>query len=170
MFSNPLVHNSSLTSAKTTSRKILHLYWKLLSAASQIVLSFLKFLRAASFKNYYTNEILYCRVNWIQIDVKIWSDKSVDTPKQKLSYLLEESSIRFIPTLLSYEMRAATWYHSYDLKNVKNTYGEVLFFWGTKNPAILLKVTLVHWCFSCFKNCANSTNSRNASIISKPLN
>ena len=40
------------------------------------------------------------------------------------------------------------------LKNVKNTHGGVL---------ILLKLTLLHGCFSHFFNCTNGTKSRNAS-------
>ena len=41
-----------------------------------------------------------------------------------------------------------------------------------KNPATLLKLRLLHWCFSRFLNCTNGTKSRNASHIlshSKPL-
>ena len=33
------------------------------------------------------------------------------------------------------------------------------------NPATLLKVTLLHWCFSRFLNCTNGTKSRNAPHI-----
>ena len=43
----------------------------------------------------------------------------------------------------SYVMRCAIWYHLYNLKNVKNTHGE---------PASLLKLTLLHECFSRFLN------------------
>ena len=32
-------------------------------------------------------------------------------------------------------------------------------------PAIILKVTLLHGCFSCFLNCANGTKSSKASHI-----
>ena len=47
-------------------------------------------------------------------------------------------------------------------KNVKNTHGGVLLL---VYPATLLKVTLLHGCFSDFLNCANGTKSRNASHI-----
>ena len=43
----------------------------------------------------------------------------------------------------------------FNLKNVKNTHGGVL----------LLKITLLHGCFSRFLNCTNGTSSRNASDI-----
>ena len=49
-------------------------------------------------------------------------------------------------------MRCAIWYHLYNFKNVKNTHG-----------GVLLKVTLLHGCFSRFSNCANGTKSRKAS-------
>ena len=43
------------------------------------------------------------------------------------------------------------------LKNMKNTHGEVLL--------LVLKVTLLHRCFSRFLNCTNATKSRKASQI-----
>ena len=46
----------------------------------------------------------------------------------------------------------------YSLKNVENTHGGVLI--------LVLKVTLLHGCFSHFLNCTNGTKSRNASHIS----
>ena len=50
----------------------------------------------------------------------------------------------FITNLLeTFEMLCAIWYHLYNLKNVKNTRG------GMLKPATLLKVTLLHWSFSC---------------------
>ena len=61
-----------------------------------------------------------------------------------------------------YVMLCAIWYHSYNLKNVKNTHGGVLLL--VKLQA-LLKVTLLHGCFSCFLNCAHGTKSRNAPYI-----
>ena len=76
----------------------------------------------------------------------------------------------------------------YDSKNMKNTHGRVILllkFWlnfiPPKNPenqrfsgvfmvykmehAALLKVTLVHGCFSRFLNCTNGTKSRKASYL-----
>ena len=58
-------------------------------------------------------------------------------------------------------MFCAIWYHLYNLKNVKNTHGERL---------TLLKVTLLHGCFSRFSNCANGIKSRNASQLIKQSN
>ena len=48
-------------------------------------------------------------------------------------------------------VRCAIWYHLYNLKK----------------PATLLKLTLLHGCFSRFLNCTNGTKSRNASHISR---
>ena len=62
--------------------------------------------------------------------------------------------IRFLPAFV---MRCAIWYHVYNLKNVKNTHGGLLLL------ATLLKVTLLHGCFSHFLNCTNVTKSHNAS-------
>ena len=42
-------------------------------------------------------------------------------------------------------MLCAIWYHFYKLKNLKNTHGGVTF-----KPATLLKVALLHGCFSRF--------------------
>ena len=56
----------------------------------------------------------------------------------------------------------ATWYHSYNLKNVKNTHGGVLLLVKLQAEA---KVTVLHGCFSRFLNCAYCTKSRNASHI-----
>ena len=44
--------------------------------------------------------------------------------------------------------------HVYNLKNVKNTHGRVL-----------IKVTILHGCFSRFLNCTNSTKLRKVSRI-----
>ena len=54
-------------------------------------------------------------------------------------------------------MRCAIWYNLYNLKNVKNTHGGVLL--------LVLKVTLLHGCFSRFLNCTKGTKSRNAPHI-----
>ena len=43
---------------------------------------------------------------------------------------------------------------------MENTHGGVLLL----EPATLLKVTLLHGCFSCFLNCTNDTKSRNSSL------
>ena len=60
-------------------------------------------------------------------------------------------------------MFCAIWYHLYNLKNVKNTHGGVLL--------LVLKVTLLHGCFSRFLNCTNGTKLRKAShMIYRPLN
>ena len=53
-------------------------------------------------------------------------------------------------------MFRSIWYHLYNLKNVKSTHGGVL---------LLLKVTLLHGCFSRFLNCTNGTKSHNTSHI-----
>ena len=63
---------------------------------------------------------------------------------------------------MKYAVRCAIWYHLYNLKNVKNTYGGVL---TLAEPATLLKLTLPHRCFSRFLNCTADTKSRNASHI-----
>ena len=54
-------------------------------------------------------------------------------------------------------VRCVIWYHLYDLKNVKNTHGGVVI--------LVLKLTLLHGCFSCFLNCTNGTKSRIAPHI-----
>ena len=58
-----------------------------------------------------------------------------------------------------YEMLCVIRYHLYNLKNVRDTHGEVL---------LLVKASLLHECFSHFLNCANGTKSHNASHI-KPI-
>ena len=66
-----------------------------------------------------------------------------------------------------YVMFCAIWYHLYNSNNVKAAllpWRSVTFSKVTgRNPAFLLKVTLLHGCFSCFLNCANDTKWRNAS-------
>ena len=52
-------------------------------------------------------------------------------------------------------MPCAIWYHLYNLKHVKNVL----------QPATLLKVTLLHGCYSRFLNCTNGTKLRKASHI-----
>ena len=58
-------------------------------------------------------------------------------------------------------MRCAIRYHFCNLKNVKNTHGEVL--------PLLLKATLLHGCFSRFLDCTNGTKSRKASHINTDI-
>ena len=56
-----------------------------------------------------------------------------------------------------YVVRCAIWYHLCNSKNVKNIHGGVLI--------LVLKLTLLHGCFSRFLNCTNGTKLRNASHI-----
>ena len=66
-------------------------------------------------------------------------------------------------------VRCSIWYHFYNLKNVKNTRRRVLILVkvaGLK-PATLLKLTLLHGCFSRFLNCTNDSKLRNVSQISQ---
>ena len=56
-------------------------------------------------------------------------------------------------------MLFAIWYHLYNLNNVKNIHEGVLLL----KPVTLLKVTLLHGCFSRFQNCTNCTKSSKAS-------
>ena len=58
-------------------------------------------------------------------------------------------------------MGCAIWHHLNNLKNVKSTHGGVL----SLKPATLLKLILLHGCFSRFLNCTNGTKLRNASYI-----
>ena len=60
---------------------------------------------------------------------------------------------------LIYEIRCAVLSYLCHLKNVKNTHRGVLV------SVNLLKVILLHGCFSRFLNCTNGTNSRNAPHI-----
>ena len=66
-------------------------------------------------------------------------------------------------------MRCAVWYHLYKLKNVKNTHGGVSILVkleaSSLKPATLLKLILVHGCFSRFLSCVDGTKSRNAPHI-----
>ena len=55
-------------------------------------------------------------------------------------------------------MLCAIWYHLYNLKNMKSTHEGVLLM-----AADLLKVTLLHECFSRFLNFTSGTISRSAS-------
>ena len=73
---------------------------------------------------------------------------------------MESLSGRFIDPL--YVVLCAISHRSYNFKNVKNTHGGVLL--SVKLHA-LVKVTLLHGCFSRFLNCAHATKSRNASHV-----
>ena len=57
-------------------------------------------------------------------------------------------------------------YHLHNFKKVKNTHGGVLLLVRLQvKPATLLKVTLVHGCFSRFLNCTSGIKPRKASQI-----
>ena len=58
---------------------------------------------------------------------------------------------------ITYMMRCTIWHHLYNLKNVKNTHGGVLI--------SVLKLTLLHGCFSHFLNCTNGGKRHKASYI-----
>ena len=60
-------------------------------------------------------------------------------------------------------MFCTIWYHLYNFKNVKNTHGGVLLLVKLQTTPTLLKVTLLHGCFSRFLNCTNGTKSRKTS-------
>ena len=65
-------------------------------------------------------------------------------------------------------MLCAIWYHLYNLKNVKNIHGGMSRSVRLQVEAcILLKVTLLHGCFSRFLNCTNGTILRKASHIKR---
>ena len=58
-------------------------------------------------------------------------------------------------------MRCAIWHHLCNLKNMKNTHGEVLLLVKLQAKACnFTKVTLFHGCFSRFLNCLNDTKSQ----------
>ena len=60
-------------------------------------------------------------------------------------------------------MRWAIWYHLYNLKNVESTHGGVLILVKLQaSPCNLLKLTILHGCFSRFLNFTNDTKSCNA--------
>ena len=63
----------------------------------------------------------------------------------------------------TYVILCAIWCHFCNLKNVKKNHGGVLLLVNCR-PQLLLKVTLLHWCFSRFLNCTIGTKSRNASL------
>ena len=71
----------------------------------------------------------------------------------------------FIEAIIYEALHDTIWYCLCDLKKVKNTHGGVLLLVKLLKPATLLKVTLLHECFSFLKNCANGTKSRNAAHI-----
>ena len=56
-------------------------------------------------------------------------------------------------------------YHLYNLKHVKNTAGVSLLV--KLHPATLLKVTVLHRCFSRFLDCKNGTKPHKASHLYK---
>ena len=72
---------------------------------------------------------------------------------------------------LQYETLCAIWYVLYNLKMMKNTLGRMLPLVKLPvQPATLLKVALLHGCFSRFLNCTNGTKSRKASHIPWGIN
>ena len=58
-------------------------------------------------------------------------------------------------------MPCTIWCYMYNLKNVKNTHGEVLLL--VKLETTSVKVTFLHGRFSCFLNCTNGTKSHKTS-------
>ena len=65
-------------------------------------------------------------------------------------------------------MRCAIWYHLYNLKNVKNTHGEVLFLAKLQAFSLQLYYTKSNtspWMFSSFLNYTNGTKSRKTSRL-----
>ena len=61
-------------------------------------------------------------------------------------------------------MLYAIWYPLHNLKNMKDTHGGVLLL---VKPATLLKITLLHGCFSRFLNSTNGTKLGKASHLHK---
>ena len=61
-----------------------------------------------------------------------------------------------------YALLCAIQYNMYNLKNVKNTHGELLLSVVCNFP-----ITLLHRCFSGFSNCTNGTKSCKASHMRK---
>ena len=60
-------------------------------------------------------------------------------------------------------MRYAIWYHLYNLKNVKNIYGGLLFLGKFQALACnFTKSNTPSWVFSRFLNCTNGAKSHNA--------
>ena len=94
---------------------------------------------------------LICSANqWIgfyKIEISV-----IKKLKLFISQNLKANKVRFSTVGLSVVL-CAIWYHSHNLINVKNTHGGVL---------LLLKITLLHGCFSRFLNCAHGIKSRNA--------
>ena len=76
---------------------------------------------------------------------------------------LMTSPLNFFCNQLIPVMRYAIWYHLYILKNVKNTHGEVLVL--VKLQAEVLKLAILHGCFSRFLKCTNSTKLHKASML-----
>ena len=63
-------------------------------------------------------------------------------------------------------MFCSIWYHLYNLKNVKNTLGGVLFLVKLQAKTCNFStLTLLHGCFSSVLNCTNGTKSRKVSHI-----
>ena len=83
--------------------------------------------------------------------VRLWLEANHSSIDCFISCLYENAEYKI------YVVRCVIWYHLYNLKNLKNTYGGVL---------ILVKLQAeATWCFSLFLNCTNGTKSRNAPRI-----
>ena len=98
--------------------------------------------------------------------------KHTQTIRRQIAYDLFEcvwpSNICEWGFLWKFVMLCAIWYHLYNLKNAKSTNGGVLLLVKLKpkaKPATLLKVPLLHACFSHFSNYTYGTKSRNAPHI-----
>ena len=69
---------------------------------------------------------------------------------------------------ISHETYCSIWYHLCNFKNVKNTHGGVSLLEELQaQPATLLKLTLLHECFSHFLNWTNGTKLQKASHITE---
>ena len=75
-----------------------------------------------------------------------------------LQYMTSQRVMQENYGLGTFVVFCAIWYHWNNLKNVKNTLGGRLLL---LKPTTLLKIALLHGCFSCFLNCTNGTKSRN---------
>ena len=72
--------------------------------------------------------------------------------------------------VVSHVVLCAIWYHSYNLKSVKNTHGVVLLLVKLQASACnFTESNTPPWMFFTFLNCAHGTKSRNAHIWVKIL-
>ena len=68
------------------------------------------------------------------------------------------TKISSVSQIKAIETLCAIWYHLYNTKNMKNTFGGMLLL-------VKLQVTFNHPCFSCFLNYTNGTKSSKASQL-----